>query len=246
MTRRRVSLIAAALSVLSLPAQAQAQNAGVGIANSNSEAGSYSGAINENIFTSPSDITTRSQTRVSGTQTVRSVPSAIAPGLAAAGIETCLGSVSGGGSFVGGGFSFGSTVKDDDCNRRLYARQLYNMGFRQAAAIIQCISPEVNYAMAAAGTPCPVPPNMASAAPPVAAVATVAATSAAADPLNPPPGYAVNPDYLAWQRQQAELDSLPKNRVARRRALADIQHRSNSLQARQDQAQIQTATAVAQ
>lgn len=238
MSKRVVSAFAAALSALCTPALAQ-QNAGVGIANSSSEAGSYSGATNQNIFTSPADITSR--TRVSGTQTVRSVPSAIAPGLAAAGIETCLGSVSGGGSFVGGGFSFGGTVKDDDCNRRLYARQLYNMGFRQAAAIIQCISPEVNYAMAAAGTPCPVPPNMASTAAPVA---VAAATASAADPRNPPPGYAVNPEYLAWQRQQAELDSLPKNRALRRRAIADIEHRNNNMQSRQDQAQIQAATAV--
>lgn len=81
-------------------------------------------------------------------------PSVVAPSLSAAGLETCLGSVSGGVSVMGGGASFGSSVKDDDCNRRLYARQLWNMGFRQAATLIQCLSPEVQYAMAAAGTPC--------------------------------------------------------------------------------------------
>jgi hypothetical protein len=238
MARQRISLAAIALSLLSTPVLAQ--NAGIGLANSGSDSTSYSGAVNQNIFQSPSDITSR--TRVSGSQTVRSVPSAIAPGLTAAGIETCLGSVSGGGSFVGGGFSFGGTVKDDDCNRRLYARQLYNMGFRQAAAIIQCISPEVNYAMAAAGTPCPVPPNMASASLPSAAV--VAPVALQGDTNNPPPGFAVNPEYLAWQRQQAELDGLPRDRRMRRRALADIQARSNTQQSRQDQAQVQAAAAV--
>jgi hypothetical protein len=55
---------------------------------------------------------------------------------------------------MGGGGSFGTSVKDDDCNRRLYARQLWNMGFKQAATNIQCLAPEVQYAMAAAGTPC--------------------------------------------------------------------------------------------
>jgi hypothetical protein len=60
-----------------------------------------------------------------------------------------------GASIVGGGLSFGSTHKDDDCNRRLYARQLHAMGYRVAAIALQCMAPEVQQAMALAGTPCP-------------------------------------------------------------------------------------------
>ncbi len=40
-------------------------------------------------------------------------PTVVAPGLAAAGIETCLGSSSGGLSLMGGGLTFGSTMVDD-------------------------------------------------------------------------------------------------------------------------------------
>lgn len=110
------------------------------------------GASNANIF----NTTTPSR------QTVVTAPPVQAPGLAAAGIEVCLGSSSGGISVLGGGFSLGSTTKDDDCNIRLYARQLHAMGLKNAAIILQCLNPQVNYAMAAAGTPCPVPPQSSS------------------------------------------------------------------------------------
>lgn len=110
------------------------------------------GASNANIF----------NTTTPDRQTVITAPPVQAPGLAAAGIEVCLGSSSGGISVLGGGFSLGSTSKDDDCNIRLYARQLHAMGLKNAAIILQCLNPQVNYAMAAAGTPCPVPPQSSS------------------------------------------------------------------------------------
>lgn len=92
-------------------------------------------------------------------QTIIAAPSIGAPALSNSSIETCLGSASGGVSFPGGGFSLGGTTKDEDCNLRLYARQLYNMGAKNAAFILQCLNPQVNYAMALAGTPCPNPPQ---------------------------------------------------------------------------------------
>lgn len=103
----------------------------------------------------PSNTTSTNSSRISGTQRIISAPPVGAPALAAAGIETCLGSVSAGASFPGGGFTFGSTTKDDDCNRRLFGRQLYNMGFKRAAMVIHCFNVEVAQAMAIAGTPCP-------------------------------------------------------------------------------------------
>src|SRR6516164_4508694 len=44
-----------------------------------------------------------------GTTSVRTVPSVFARGLAAAGIESCLGSVSGGGSWLGTGITLGGS-----------------------------------------------------------------------------------------------------------------------------------------
>jgi len=209
MLNSKITAVVFAVNVALAPLAAQAQTAvGAGLgaaeANSASVSGAVSGAVNNNVFTSPAN----TSSRVSGTTTVRTVPTAIAPGLAAAGIETCLGSVSVGGSFVGGGFSFGSTVKDDDCNRRLYARQLYNMGFKNAAAVLQCITPEVNYAMAVAGTPCPNPPNMQ----PVSA--PLAPTYRAQPGNTPPPGYAVSPAYLEWQREETNRQGRRGRRSA--------------------------------
>ena len=82
-------------------------------------------------------------------------PTVVAPGLAAAGVETCLGSASGGLSVLGGGLTFGSTMVDEGCTIRLLARQLFAFGLRQAALALMCQDPHVVAAMYAAGSPCP-------------------------------------------------------------------------------------------
>ena len=85
-------------------------------------------------------------------------PTVVAPGLAAAGVETCLGSASGGISMMGGGVTFGSTVVDPGCTIRLLARQLYAFGFQKAALALMCQDERVAVAMDRAGSPCPSPP----------------------------------------------------------------------------------------
>jgi hypothetical protein len=79
----------------------------------------------------------------------------VAPGLTAAGVETCLGSTAGGISLMGGGFTFGSTKVDEGCTIRLLARQLYAFGFQKAAVALMCQDERVAAAMFAAGSPCP-------------------------------------------------------------------------------------------
>jgi len=91
----------------------------------------------------------------STSSTVLSAPGIIAPGLAAAGVETCLGSASGGLSVLGGGFTFGSTTVDEGCTIRLLARQLFAFGFQRAAVALMCEDEHVVAAMYAAGSPCP-------------------------------------------------------------------------------------------
>jgi hypothetical protein len=88
-------------------------------------------------------------------------PGIVAPGLAAAGIETCLGSASGGLSLMGGGFTFGSTKVDEGCTIRLLARQLFAFGFHKAAIALMCQDAHVSVAMNESGTPCPPPPGAA-------------------------------------------------------------------------------------
>ena len=82
-------------------------------------------------------------------------PGVDAPGLAAAGIETCLGSSSGGLSVMGGGFTYGSTRVDEGCTIRLLARQLYAFGYQKVALALMCQDERVAVAMEASGSSCP-------------------------------------------------------------------------------------------
>jgi hypothetical protein len=91
----------------------------------------------------------------STTSLLFTTPTVVAPGLAAAGIETCLGSASGGLSVLGGGATFGSTTVDEGCTIRLLARQLYAFGLQKAALALMCQDQHVIAAMDAAGSPCP-------------------------------------------------------------------------------------------
>ena len=88
-----------------------------------------------------------SNSTVPADQTVKNVPSVFAPGLAAAGLETCLGSVSGGGAFLGTGLSFGTSIPDSGCAARLDARTLWSMGLKKAAVARLCLNGDVYRAM---------------------------------------------------------------------------------------------------
>src|SRR5580658_4495383 len=113
------------------------------------QVGSTSGASSSVNVSSPASTTSTSKNRLI------TPPTIVAPGLAAAGVETCLGSSSGGLSVMGGGFSFGHTTVDDGCTIRLLARQLYAFGFKKAAMALMCQDEHVAAAMYDVGTPCP-------------------------------------------------------------------------------------------
>ena len=87
-------------------------------------------------------------------QTLYNVPNVYAPGLAAAGAEVCLGSVSAGGAGAGFGVSIGGTYVDQECQLRLNARTLATLGYTVAAREEMCIDSGVRAAMLAAGSPC--------------------------------------------------------------------------------------------
>jgi hypothetical protein len=124
--------VAVALLTLTTPVYAQTM-------------GSSSGAASSVDINNPSAVTTRLIT----------TPTVAAPGLAAAGVETCLGSAAGGLSVMGGGVTFGSTKVDNGCTIRLLARQLYAFGFQKAAMALMCEDEHVVLAMAEVGSPCP-------------------------------------------------------------------------------------------
>ncbi len=130
------SCIALAVLVMATPGYAQSTG---------STSGSSSGATSQINMSNPS----------STTGLLFTTPTVVAPGLAAAGIETCLGSTSGGLSVLGGGVTFGTTMVDEGCTIRLLARQLYAFGFQKAAVALMCQDERVAAAMDATGSPCP-------------------------------------------------------------------------------------------
>jgi len=139
---KRLLLAAIVAMAASGPAWAQSSTAtatGVGVARSTSGSQAISGQGGSATITSNST--------VPADQTVKNVPSVFAPGLAAAGLETCLGSVSGGGAFVGTGFSFGTSIPDPSCAARLDARTLWSMGLKKAAVARLCLNGDIYRAM---------------------------------------------------------------------------------------------------
>ena len=146
---KRLLLAAIVAMAASGPAWAQSSTTmgmGVGTARSSSQAISGQGGTGVGVGGNPSATITSNST-VPADQTVKNVPSIVAPGLAAAGLETCLGSVSGGGAFVGTGFSFGTTIPDPGCAARLDARTLWSMGLKKAAVARLCLSGDIYRAM---------------------------------------------------------------------------------------------------
>ncbi len=136
----RLLLAAIVAMAASGPAWAHSSTAtgtGVGVAKSTSTSLSGQGG----------SATITSNSTVPADQTVKNVPSVFAPGLAASGLETCLGSVSGGGAFVGTGFSFGTSIPDPGCAARLDARTLWSMGLKKAAVARLCLNGDIYRAM---------------------------------------------------------------------------------------------------
>ena len=169
---KRLLLAAIVAMAASAPAWAQSSTAtgtGVGVARSTSMSQAISGQGGTGVgYVGNLAPTAMINSNTPADQTVKNVPSVFAPGLAAAGLETCLGSVSGGGAFVGTGFSFGTTIPDPGCAARLDARTLWSMGLKKAAVARLCLNPDIYRAMpevcgqylpqpAPVGYPAPVP-----------------------------------------------------------------------------------------
>lgn len=113
-------------------------------------------------------------------QTVKTVPQVYAPALTTTLTETCMGSTTAGGSGVGFGVTLGTTWNDEQCVRRLNARELaQTLGDRDAARALMCQDKNVAAAYLAVGKSCFVK-EVAVLAAPIAAAAPPA-------PENPPP-----------------------------------------------------------
>jgi outer membrane protein OmpA-like peptidoglycan-associated protein len=78
---------------------------------------------------------------------------ALAPSLTAT-QDTCMGSRTFGVQAMDVGFSFATVWRDAQCRRVKNARQLFLLGYREAAVQLLCMDDEVREAMRRAGTPC--------------------------------------------------------------------------------------------
>jgi hypothetical protein len=137
------------------PAMAQTAT-GVGVAKSSSTSASRATAISgqggngtggQASVTLNSNVPAAQTINNTGTQTIKNVPTVFAPGLAAAGLETCLGSVSAGAGVVGTGATFGTTIPDPSCAARLDARTLWSFGLKKAAVARLCLQPDIYRSM---------------------------------------------------------------------------------------------------
>lgn len=136
--KRSLFLVAGLAMLVSAPAFAQTTTGTT--ANSGSVA-----VVNGDTIYNPGRIRNR----------VDQTSSGIAPGLAAAGVESCAGSVSVGVGVTGFNIGVGKTYEMADCNRRAYARSLQSMGKGLAAVAMICNNDEVAAALAITGDPCP-------------------------------------------------------------------------------------------
>ena len=82
--------------------------------------------------------------------------SAISPSLMSNGQQSCLKSISGGVQMIGFGLSSGRYLQDEECNRRLNAITLSNMGMKVASVSLMCQNAQVWRAMFMSATPCPI------------------------------------------------------------------------------------------
>jgi len=160
---KRIFLVVLYWAIAATPAFAggpsstsNATGVGIGVAKASSAAqavavsgqGGAGGAGGQgivNIAGSPAQTTTTQNIHNSGS--VSNVPAVFAPGLSAAGLETCLGSVSVGASWLGTGITGGGSIPDPGCAARLDARTLWSMGLKKAAVARLCLTSEIRASM---------------------------------------------------------------------------------------------------
>lgn len=87
-------------------------------------------------------------------QKIRNTPNVSGPALTSSN-DTCMGSVSAGGSGPGIGLSFGTSYTDDNCVMLKNARELWNFGMRAAAIALMCTNTANRHALEITGYNCP-------------------------------------------------------------------------------------------
>ena len=208
-----------ALAVLALcagPGFAQSTTSTSGsnsAANANSGSASIAGANSNQRQLQGQSVTYQETTPAN--QTIKNVPNVYGPGLAAAGSEVCLGSVSAGGAGAGFGLTVGGTIVDQECQLRMNARTLATLGYAKAAREEMCLDAQVRSAMMAAGTPCATDE-------PAKPQATAEYGAPAAVELSSVPGTPNRGCYKTYQLLGGWHDVCPPGAVAANPPAADL------------------------
>lgn len=122
---------------------------------SNGNANSQGNNTNNIIFpATPTKTETTINQHVSGTQTLKNVPSVNGPPLTTSN-DTCMGSTSGSINGPGFGVGLGTTWTDDNCVMLKNSRELWNMGMKAASMALMCTDPRTRSALEVTGYSCP-------------------------------------------------------------------------------------------
>ena len=99
---------------------------------------------------------TTSNTTNNSTNQETAVNSSSAPGMSVYGQDSCVIPLAAGVTVIGFSGSFGSYMRDDECERRKASAVLAKLGMKVAAISLMCQDVDVWQAMMDAGTPCPI------------------------------------------------------------------------------------------
>ena len=104
---------------------------------------------------SSSNTTTNNETNNSTNQET-AVNSSNAPSMSVYGQDSCVIPLAAGVTVIGFSGSFGSYMRDEECERRKASAVLAKLGMKVASISLMCQAKEVWQAMMDAGTPCPI------------------------------------------------------------------------------------------
>jgi len=118
--------------------------------------GGYSQESTTNYQSGSSSNTTSNSTTNNNNEAKRNpVATSSAPSMSVYGQDSCVIPLSAGVTLIGFSGSFGSYIRDDECEIRKKAKLLNGLGMKVAAISLMCQNKNVFEAMMDAGTPCP-------------------------------------------------------------------------------------------
>jgi hypothetical protein len=116
--------------------------------------GGYTSTTNNSYSGGQTNTTTNATTNTTKNSKIP-VGTATAPSMSSYSQDLCIVGVSGGVQVTGVGFSGGTYVTDENCERMKLSKLLYDFNMRVAAIAILCQDDRVFSAMDMSGTPCP-------------------------------------------------------------------------------------------